>query len=401
VSVSSCATDGTRSEERIATERAPIRGGEYDAGHEGVVALLAHLDEQSVGQCTGTLIAPNLVLTARHCISRHDDGPVVCGQSPLEDLASGDAIAVTSDATVDRDSRWFRGTKVHVPPEGVDNCGYDIAIVELAGAGVPSTVAIPHVPRIDSLVTTGERYTAVGYGLTQENADDYGTRQLRDGLTVQCEPGSCDSAFVRAREFVGETGVCNGDSGGPALDDAGRVVGVVSRGSTDCDAPVYVAVSHWRDFIMSVALEASERAGLAPPFWALTGESELPSDPKPPPGGAGGASGAASVAGAAGAGGQPAAGAPCGPGAGCPNGYACYYEDSPEAAVCTPTCQTRCADGFQCDRELDVCTKNDASGSDESSCSVGSLPASGRSAPAGWALVLAAVAVATRRARWW
>ena len=51
-----------------------IIGGELDESTAGVVGLALDLGRRGVaGHCSGTLIAPNLVLTARHCIAFTDD----------------------------------------------------------------------------------------------------------------------------------------------------------------------------------------------------------------------------------------------------------------------------------------------------------------------------------------
>ena len=42
----------------------------------GVVGLRSQAGRLRRGACTGTLIAPNLVLTARHCLDQAEDGPL-------------------------------------------------------------------------------------------------------------------------------------------------------------------------------------------------------------------------------------------------------------------------------------------------------------------------------------
>lgn len=344
VTLISCSAGPADTEHGPTDVRQAISGGEPDYEHHGVVALFMHSGPESVGLCTGTLLAPNLVLTARHCVTKNvSDGSVVCGQAPLDDLVAADAIFVTPEANAGNAVNWFRGAEVIVPSEGSDTCGFDVALLRLEGAGVPARLATAHVPRIDRAPAAGERYTAIGYGQTGDS-ERSGLRQQRTGLTIQCEPGSCGGS-VRAREFLGETGICQGDSGGPALDAADKVVGVVSRGTSGCDWPVYGAVSHWRDWILRHAAAAADAGGYEAALWVRTGRSDAE------PGGAAGAG-----AGGAAAGGS-AQGQACSAQAGCPEGFACFYEGGdPSAAFCTATCASGCGAGFTCAADLGVCT---------------------------------------------
>ena len=85
--------------------------------------------------------------------------------------------------------------------------------------------------------------------------------------------------MLTKREFVGEQGVCDGDSGGPALDARGRVVGVASRATEDCGLAVYSAVAPWRDWIVGVADRALELGTYDAPAWLAT-EDELGDSPE-------------------------------------------------------------------------------------------------------------------------
>jgi len=316
------------------TTRQSIAGGTADTSHQDVFLLVWHGD-QGGGLCTATLIAPNLLLTARHCVSpiANDSDRVLCGDAGLGEPRAPDVFIATNDARPSQSSPFFHGREVRVPESGVDTCGYDIALIILK-ENVPEAISTPAVPRIDREVIPGESYTAVGYGQLA-NGQPSGSRMQLAGLSIECEPGSCGDG-IESTEFLGEKGICSGDSGGPALDGDGKVLGVVSRGGPGCSEPIYGAVAAWRDFIVSTAAEAATLGGYDAPFWVKSGSSDPPL-----------------VSGAAGAGPEPAHGAEgdvCHGGDECGNGLVCYAKPGSAIGACTVTCSTAsdCADGATC-----------------------------------------------------
>lgn len=250
-----------------------IVGGEAALEQRNVFVLLAR-SGPLISTCTATLIAPNVLLTARHCVSVTDDEPVICGDAALGRLYGAEDLRASNPVQLHDSTRWFKGATIHVPPEGNDTCGFDVALVRLT-ENVPSAMAEPAVPRIDRAVQAGEPYVAVGYGV-DENGDERG-RIVRGDLRVTCSPGTCGRRAV-GTEFVGDTGVCRGDSGGPAFDSAGKLVGIVSRGGENCSVPIYGAVSAWREWIVRVTAEAAALGGYPTPFWVTSGLSDPPTD---------------------------------------------------------------------------------------------------------------------------
>lgn len=364
--------------ERVAGQQLGIAGGDADLSHHNVFLLVAQLDHAG-GLCTATLIAPNLLLTARHCVSPGvGDDHVLCGESVLGEPYPASAFFATNAPQPRDDSTFFKAIDVRVPAQGEDTCGYDVALIIL-DQNVPSSISMPAVPRIDREVVPGEPYTAVGYGVN-EDGNSTGSRMQRDGLSIDCEPGSCGSG-VESTEFLGETGICSGDSGGPALDADGKVVGVVSRGGPDCSTPVYGTVTAWRDFLSKTAEEAAELGGYQAPFWVTTGLSD---PPELPDDGAGGGAGAAGAPGQAAA----AVGDPCSSNAPCGEGLLCYAASGDTTqAICVAECETAadCSGGQECQYAGDtsICAEPRGHGADDSGCSV-AMPtkSSGRGASA-------------------
>jgi hypothetical protein len=375
-----CSTGASEPE---AITRDAIAGGTLDVSHQDVF-LLGWQKDRAGALCTATLIAPNLLLTARHCVSPNADEAeeIQCGDAVLGEPYPASSFFATNDPQPREGSPFFGASEVRVPASGVDTCGYDIALLILS-QNVPAALSTPAVPRIDRDVVPGEPYTAVGYGVT-ESGHSNGSRMRLEGLSVACEPGSCGDG-IESTEFLGETGICSGDSGGPALDRDGKVLGVVSRGGPDCSYPVYGSVTAWRDFIIQTASDAATLGGYEAPFWVTSGSS----DPAPVVIGAGGAASEDSGM----------QGDVCSAASECQSGLICYEEPSADVAHCTARCSAAadCSNGLICKHvgDVSVCAKPTGSGDDDGGCSISS-----KTPPTSWSVwlaVLGAVGTTARR----
>lgn len=268
VSLAACA-DG------VGVEQAEISGGTADLEDVAVVAIV---DDQSGGTCTGALIAPNLVLTAQHCVAAIVGVPTCTDGGTFAPPRAADGFFVTTRAMLSFDPADYHPVaEIAIPPGGPDFCGRDIALLVL-GANVPASEATPLAPRVDTPAAVAELYAAVGYGVTSSGGNDGGERRRRDGLAVACV-GDCPSAAPA--EWRGEAGICEGDSGGPALDGNGDVIGVVSRGAFGCIDPIYTSVLAHATWLRNEGARAATVGGYPPPSW-VTGEP-LHTDAGPPP----------------------------------------------------------------------------------------------------------------------
>jgi len=377
---------GSQAPEGTAGSREAIAGGTVDLSHHQVFLLISHSQDRG-GLCTATLIAPNLLLTARHCVSPNRGEELVqCGDAMLGEPFPPSALLATNDAHPGQGSLLFRAAEVRVPQEGEDTCGYDIALVILK-ENVPPELSTPAVPRIDRDVTPGEPYTAVGYG-ELANGEPSGSRMQLPGLSVACEPGNCGDG-IESTEFLGEKGICSGDSGGPALDRDGKVLGVVSRGGPGCSEPIYGAVAAWRELIVSTAAEAASLGGYEAPFWVRSGSSDPPV-----------------AVGSGGGGGGPSEppheneGKACHASGECGAGLVCYALEGSAVGSCTATCTTTsdCADGSTCKPvgSVSICASPSDSGDVAGSCA---LAAPRTPAGASAALLAAGLGLALWRRR--
>jgi secreted trypsin-like serine protease len=133
----------------------PLVGGTTDTTDKAVLAVISQTASQ-VGLCTGTLIAPNLVLTARHCIESVPEGSVDCSTTKFTPPAGGEQVAVsTSTSLQQRNTSFYQVSEVHVPPDGNTVCGDDIALLVLAKP-FPASVLQPIAVQLDVPVAKGD-----------------------------------------------------------------------------------------------------------------------------------------------------------------------------------------------------------------------------------------------------
>jgi secreted trypsin-like serine protease len=286
-------------EEHTAKTAEPIQDGMPDTTNQYPFVVAVIENSQHVGLCSGSLLAPNLVATARHCVTALS-GPneIDCATSTFgSDLPLSDFL-VTNDVTLSSKTR-FVGVRQLVVPTGAEHtkvCGNDIALLIL-----DQNVAVPQyvTPTLNPPMTD-PRYsisvTAIGYGIDTPldmTGMSAGTRRVRENVGLACVPNDPSfagcygeatvSEFLEPDEFVsGDASTCEGDSGSGAFDqgsfDRGQWVsfGVLSRGATDLDSgtcvqPIYSRFDAWAQLLVDGATQAATFGGYPVPAWAQVG----------------------------------------------------------------------------------------------------------------------------------
>jgi hypothetical protein len=216
----------------VTTDEAIVHGAVDGDRHPGVVAIVT----SSGHLCSGSLIAPTVVLTARHCVAPLPGKDIQCPDTTFGPTVLPQTLAIVLGSDAINGTLGAYANQIHVPSTR-KVCEADIALLELDR---PITSIKQMKLARDISPQRGERILAVGFGRTHTTAGTAGTRRLRIGIPIT---GVTDTELT-----VGES-TCFGDSGGPAIDEqTGEILGVLSRGAGGCDGQVwniYTRITPW------------------------------------------------------------------------------------------------------------------------------------------------------------
>lgn len=181
-----------------------IVGGEptVDGQHPGVVSI--RLVGASSSICTGSVIAPDAVLTAAHCF----DG------APTEVSVGIGVDADSPERRVQAASWEVHEGYVRLEDSASGEPENDVALIRLAEPAEVAPIPLNPDPLDGSWV--GWPLTFVGYGVTAFQASDSGTQRFAEA------PISAVETDLLRTEDSALGGTCQGDSGGPGLSRDGE-----------------------------------------------------------------------------------------------------------------------------------------------------------------------------------
>lgn len=199
--------------------------------------------------CSGSLIAPKIVLTVAHCVQPGADYKIVAygadGKPELQNIRN---VAIHPRFNMQA-MQSHRATA-------------DVALLQLE---IPlkgkSTVAVgtPQIP-----IQVGSRFTIAGIGVTVRGDGKSGGATRVAGLVATGKPGTLQIRLVDpvTNGISAGIGACTGDSGGPVFEDKPNgpaIIGVISwstgpNGSDGCGGLTGVTpLTLYRDWILQTA----------------------------------------------------------------------------------------------------------------------------------------------------
>lgn len=233
----------TGSREHVGTTHEAIVGGESSPAADDFVVFLTHLGAPS-STCGGTLLAPNLVVTAKHCVYEYAENPSICDGSGLPAAGGGGGGYVGAPIKLtelgffggaDAKNRLVNGKEAPaavgakvIDDKSVYLCSHDLAYVVLDKpmAGLPiGKLRLGERPKADTPITVA------GWGAVEERIKPLFRQRRSNMIITRVGPVAPNTGSVGPRTFESGPGPCSGDSGSPAFFlETGTALGVTARG---------------------------------------------------------------------------------------------------------------------------------------------------------------------------
>ena len=221
--------------------------------------------------CTGALIAPNLVVTAAHCVESYRPGGlkglrVITGRTWLDRTSTGESLGVSRIVMALDSNGKRRYRDQNSAPI------WDVALIVLASPSSATPLAIAGESE-RAAWNPGRLVTTAGWGETRAFTGAISNR-LRVATQVVLPDGVCrrdGGPFYRPKTMIchggpeGNSSSCAGDSGGPLVSPVGggwRLIGLTSFGDAACRGNVpsvdnRTAADPVRSWVQGKAIELS------------------------------------------------------------------------------------------------------------------------------------------------
>jgi len=221
-----------------------------------------------IGQCGGTILCPNLIMTAAHCVNECDEYSSCEHNSCPPVSKSRLSVEVGKHRLMGTDGELYGVERIIPHPNYplneeycLDKHDYDYAILELEGkvplntekGSIAAAVYLPN-PSDGGEFARGENLVVSGWGNRRSHVlvEDCRPEKLNAVKQYQMDDECSDKFFfkpdimmcVGSKDFpdLPSKGSCQGDSGGPLVwldksNDKVKLVGVVSFGPDPCSEP--------------------------------------------------------------------------------------------------------------------------------------------------------------------
>ena len=228
----------------LAVQAAPggaITGGQPDEGRHpyvGGTVLYYPPRDETIVNCTGSLISSTVFVTAAHC-GRH---------------ATRRSISLDEVFDPETSTRYPGTFYAHPDYDPAHEYQNDVAVIVLdkpvRGDDASKLPRLPQAALLDRMFADGSlnqstQFTSVGYGFLGYTTGAGGQTPVR-GQRRYFSVGSFDALtpdqlHLSQNPALGDGGTCNGDSGGPNFLGAGDgetlvIAGLTSTGETYCKA---------------------------------------------------------------------------------------------------------------------------------------------------------------------
>lgn len=223
--------DAVSTDAQRAGRDSAITYGSLDGnGHPAVVLIIMDVGGQPAFRCSGTLIAPKVVVTAGHCAGEPGE-------------FSGVRIFTESDVENGNNNYPFAGpntveaTEWHAHPAFTESAFFlhDVGVIVLSKAvklAAGQYGVLPEVNQLDALQPRSSTvFTAVGYGLQRINpvfVEAEKVRMFAEPHLIQINTGFTGDFSLLLSNNASTGGTCFGDSGGPNYVGSSNVIGAVT-----------------------------------------------------------------------------------------------------------------------------------------------------------------------------